>query len=67
MKHNKGFKWNKSENIYTKECLFDEKDNLYRGQELNIYFNCTSEDDFKNKVKLANGSLLLLLKIKINY
>jgi len=62
--HNKGFEWNKSENVYSKGYLFDEKDNLYQGQDLNIYFTCKSEDDFRNKVKLTNGSFAVITENK---
>ena len=64
LEHNKGFKWNKSENIYSKGYLFDEKDNLYQGQNLNRYFNCISEDVFRNKIKLANGSFAVITENK---
>lgn len=64
LEHNKGFKWNKSKNIYSKGYLFDEKGNLYQGQNLNSYFNCMSEGDFKNKVTLANGSFAVVIESK---
>ena len=61
LEHNKGFKWNKSENIYSKGYLFDEKDNLYQGQNLNLYFNCTLGEDFINKITMANGSFAIVV------
>jgi len=64
LQYNKGFKWNNSENIHSKGYLFDEKDNLYQGQNLNLYFNCISEDVFRNKIKLANGSFAVITENK---
>jgi len=64
LEHNKGFKWNKSENIYSKGYLFDKEDNLYQGENLNIYFNCKSEEDFKNKIASVNGSFAVAIEIK---
>jgi len=62
LQYNKGFKWNHSENINSKGYLFDNEDSLYQGENLNIYFNCKSEEDFKNKIKLANGSFSIVIQ-----
>ena len=64
LEHNKGYKWNHSENIHSKGYLFAEKNNLYQGQNLNLYFNCTSEEDFKNKITMASGSFAIVIKNK---
>jgi len=64
LEHNKGLKWNKSENVYSKGYLFDEKDNLCQGQNLNMCSDCIYEDDFRNKVKLANGSFAVITENK---
>ncbi|MGQ4876331.1 MAG: asparagine synthase-related protein [Promethearchaeia archaeon] len=64
LQYNNGFKWNKSESIYSKGHLFDKKENLYQGEDLNIYFNCLSEADFKKKVITANGCFAVIVKNK---
>ena len=62
LQYNKGFKWNHSENIHSKGYLFDKEDSLYQGENLNIYFNCKSEENFKNKITMANGSFAIVFQ-----
>jgi len=64
LQYNKGFKWNKSENIHSKGYLFDKEDNLYQGKDLNAYFNCASEGDFEKKIESANGSFAIITENK---
>ena len=62
LQYNKGFKWNDSKNIHSKGYLFDNKDSLYQGENLNIYFNCKLEEDFKNKIIMANGTFAIVIQ-----
>ncbi len=62
LQYNKGFKWNNSENIHSKGYLFDKENNLYQGENLNTYFNCVSEEIFRNKIKSANGSFAIVIQ-----
>jgi asparagine synthase (glutamine-hydrolysing) len=63
LENNKGCKWYTRNNIYAKGYLFDDKNNLYRNQELIAYFQGAGESgNFLHKLKHANGLFSVIIK-----
>ena len=58
LKNDRGYKWFTNDKIYVKGYLFDERNSLYRNENLlNYFLDVNSEDKFIDKLK-ANGFLL---------
>ena len=63
LENNKGCKWYSKNGIYVKGYLFDDKNNLYKNQELITYFKGVKDSNhFLQKLKSANGLFSVIIK-----
>ena len=63
LNYNYGYKWHSNNNIKVKGYIFDEKNVIYKNENLLNYFeNISTEEEFRNAISNANGIFSVIIQ-----
>ena len=63
LNYNYGYKWYSNNNIKVKGYIYDEKNVIYKNENLLNYFeNISTEEEFRNAISNANGIFSVIIQ-----